>query len=109
MVNSGKGRNGSGRFHLNRGNRDPFWRKGDSHPSVNKEDGESQLDTPEDIADWIARRAYELYEERGKTDGDDQADWFRAEQEVDQHIRTQGEGDAEQVDDPPDETHLEQP
>jgi len=30
----------------------------------------------------IARRAYEIYEERGKHDGSDVADWLRAEVEV---------------------------
>ena len=30
----------------------------------------------------IARRAYEIYEERGRHDGSDVADWLRAEIEV---------------------------
>ena len=30
----------------------------------------------------IARRAYEIYEERGRYDGSDLADWLRAEIEV---------------------------
>jgi DNA relaxase NicK len=30
----------------------------------------------------IARRAYEIYEERGRDDGSDVADWLRAEIEV---------------------------
>jgi hypothetical protein len=30
----------------------------------------------------IARRAYELYESRGREDGQDQEDWFQAEREV---------------------------
>jgi hypothetical protein len=33
--------------------------------------------------DDIARRAYERYELRGRTDGDDQDDWFEAERELD--------------------------
>jgi len=32
--------------------------------------------------DAIARRAYELFLERGSTHGDDLADWLRAEQEL---------------------------
>ena len=32
--------------------------------------------------DVIARRAYELYEERGREDGHDWDDWFRAERET---------------------------
>ena len=30
----------------------------------------------------IARRAYELYEQRGRADGNDWSDWFQAEQEM---------------------------
>ena len=32
--------------------------------------------------DEIARRAYERFEERGRADGNDQADWFEAEREL---------------------------
>ena len=35
-----------------------------------------------DLRDMIARRAYEIYEERGRRDGDDLNDWLRAEAEV---------------------------
>jgi hypothetical protein len=34
------------------------------------------------LSELIARRAYELYEERGRSDGEDLDDWFRAEAEV---------------------------
>jgi len=34
------------------------------------------------IHDDIARRAYELFCERGSYDGDDLRDWFEAEQEL---------------------------
>lgn len=34
------------------------------------------------LRELIARRAYEIYEERGQTHGDDMADWLRAEHEV---------------------------
>jgi len=34
------------------------------------------------LRDLIARRAYEIYEERGRGDGADVADWLRAEVEV---------------------------
>jgi hypothetical protein len=67
------------------GSRDPFWRKGEAMPVDAPDDasqGLSGLSTPEDIADWIAKRAYEFYEARGKSDGQDQADWFRAETEI---------------------------
>jgi hypothetical protein len=32
--------------------------------------------------DLIARRAYELYELRGRQDGHDQDDWYEAEREL---------------------------
>jgi H+-transporting ATPase len=35
-----------------------------------------------DFRELIARRAYEIYEERGRCDGDDINDWLRAEAEV---------------------------
>jgi Protein of unknown function (DUF2934) len=35
-----------------------------------------------DLEGKIRQRAYELYEERGRTTGRDQEDWFRAELEV---------------------------
>ncbi|HKQ93396.1 MAG TPA: DUF2934 domain-containing protein [Blastocatellia bacterium] len=39
-------------------------------------------DGQSDLREMIARRAYELYEERGRCDGDDLNDWIRAEAEV---------------------------
>jgi hypothetical protein len=35
-----------------------------------------------DLRELIARRAYEIYEERGMGHGDDINDWLRAEEEV---------------------------
>ena len=35
-----------------------------------------------DLREMISRRAYEIYEERGRCDGDDLNDWLRAEAEV---------------------------
>jgi hypothetical protein len=37
---------------------------------------------PMELEDQIRRRAYELYEERGRTPGLDHDDWLRAESEV---------------------------
>jgi hypothetical protein len=37
---------------------------------------------PSDLREMIARRAYEIYEERGRCDGEDLNDWLRAEAEV---------------------------
>jgi hypothetical protein len=34
------------------------------------------------LADRIRRRAYELYEERGREEGHELEDWLRAEEEV---------------------------
>jgi Protein of unknown function (DUF2934) len=39
-------------------------------------------DEQSDLLEKIARRAYEIYEERGRRDGDDLNDWLRAEAEV---------------------------
>jgi DUF2934 family protein len=39
-------------------------------------------DGQSDLREMIARRAYEIYEERGGSDGDDLNDWLRAEAEV---------------------------
>ncbi|MBO0726150.1 MAG: DUF2934 domain-containing protein [Blastocatellia bacterium] len=39
-------------------------------------------DWPYDLHDRIGRRAYEIYEERGRGDGEDLSDWLRAEAEV---------------------------
>ena len=36
----------------------------------------------EDNAERIRRRAYEIYEQRGRQDGLEVEDWLRAEQEV---------------------------
>ena len=36
------------------------------------------------VEDEIRRRAYELYEQRGREDGHDLEDWFRAEEEITQ-------------------------
>ncbi len=40
-----------------------------------------------DLRELIARRAYEIYEERGKYDGEDISDWLRAEAEVKATLR----------------------
>ena len=37
---------------------------------------------PKNIEEQIRRRAYELYEARGREDGRDWEDWFRAESEI---------------------------
>ena len=42
----------------------------------------TQPDEHWDLRERIARRAYEIYEERGRRDGEDMNDWLRAEAEV---------------------------
>lgn len=37
---------------------------------------------PVEFEDNIRRRAYELYEQRGRQDGQDLQDWFQAEHEI---------------------------
>lgn len=37
---------------------------------------------PGSIEEQIRRRAYELYEQRGREDGSDLEDWYRAEAEI---------------------------
>jgi len=39
-------------------------------------------EAPNDVREQIARRAYELYEARGREDGHDLDDWLRAEAEI---------------------------
>ena len=39
---------------------------------------------PTDIEQRIRRRAYELYEQRGREDGRDLEDWLQAEEEIKQ-------------------------
>ncbi|MGA1999680.1 MAG: DUF2934 domain-containing protein [Terriglobales bacterium] len=37
---------------------------------------------PQTIEEQIRARAYELFEERGREEGHDWGDWFRAEEEI---------------------------
>jgi len=43
--------------------------------------GKTRLSKPE-LEDTIRRRAYELFEQRGRTDGFELDDWVQAESEV---------------------------
>jgi len=49
--------------------------------------GSYESDGQIDSRELIARRAYEIYEERGRCDGDDINDWLRAEAEVKSALR----------------------
>jgi hypothetical protein len=50
---------------------------------ISKQDSRGIVDqvSPE-LEEQIRRRAYELYEERGRTDGHDMDDWLRAKSEI---------------------------
>lgn len=47
-----------------------------------KAPGKGKNQDSQDVQTRIARRAYELFEERGREHGHDQEDWLRAEQEI---------------------------
>lgn len=59
----------------------PARRKGQAQAENYESDGQS------DLRELIARRAYEIYEERGGSHGDDINDWLRAEAEVKSAMR----------------------
>lgn len=50
--------------------------------SVNPEPSNAGVKTNGDLEAAIRNRAYEIYEERGRTDGLAQEDWVRAEREI---------------------------
>ncbi|MEO8399821.1 MAG: DUF2934 domain-containing protein, partial [Ignavibacteriaceae bacterium] len=45
-------------------------------------ESETKVNVPSDLKPQIAKRAYELYEERGRKDGPAVQDWKKAEQEI---------------------------
>lgn len=45
-------------------------------------DGDPFFQRMKEISDIVGRRAYELFEDRGRQDGHDLEDWFRAESEL---------------------------
>ncbi len=51
-----------------------------SHSGTQEQSVQS-LRAPADLHEQVRRRAYELYEERGKVDGFEIEDWLRAEAE----------------------------
>ena len=40
------------------------------------------LDSPSNVREELCRRAYQLYEQRGREDGHDLEDWLQSESEV---------------------------
>ncbi len=58
-------------------------RESKGHPPQNRPEGPGVAEQGEPAThDGIARRAYELYLERGGQDGHDVEDWLRAEAEL---------------------------
>jgi hypothetical protein len=47
-----------------------------------REPRSGKANLPKDIEERIRRRAYELYDQRGRVDGFDLDDWLRAEREI---------------------------
>jgi hypothetical protein len=50
--------------------------------SNSREQSAQPVKTPMDAEEHVRRRAYELYEERGKVDGFEVEDWLQAEAEL---------------------------
>ncbi len=50
--------------------------------AVKKTLASSEVTSDVSVLEQIARRAYELYEVRGREDGHDLEDWLRAEAEI---------------------------
>ncbi len=57
-------------------------------PETAKTDSRKNL-VPINLEDEIRRRAYEIYEQRGASSGNEADDWFTAEREVRQRYRQQ--------------------
>ena len=51
-----------------------------------------ETDEQRQLRELIARRAYEIYEERGRSHGEDMNDWLRAEAEVKSKYAAKGTG-----------------
>lgn len=54
-------------------------------PAAGRPDGKPRSFKPVDRHTWIAQRAYQLYEEQGRRDGDALEHWFQAEREIRVH------------------------
>ena len=49
-----------------------------------KKPSATTVSDPQELEERIRQRAYELYEARGRGDGQDLEDWLRAEEEITQ-------------------------
>ena len=63
-------------------NRPKAGQKPESKQDVVKESMSAGENTVPSLEEQISRRAYELYDQRGKQDGYADEDWLRAEREV---------------------------
>ena len=59
--------------------------------------GSALADLAEQIQQDIGRRAYELFEQRGYTHGDDLSDWFQAEKEIVQSVHSEVKDTGKQI------------
>jgi len=59
--------------------------------------GSALADLAEQIQQDIGRRAYELFEQRGYTHGDDLSDWFQAEKEIVQRVHSEVKDTGKQI------------
>ena len=58
-------------------------------PDATKKPPATATSEPQELVHQIRQRAYELYEGRGRKDGHELEDWFRAEAEITQKkVRT---------------------
>ncbi|MBZ5606849.1 MAG: DUF2934 domain-containing protein [Acidobacteriia bacterium] len=58
------------------------------------EDPEADNSAAADFHEQVARLAYALWQERGCPDGSSEADWFRAEQQLQSGTATEAQHDA---------------
>ena len=59
--------------------------------------GSALADLAEQIQQDIGRRAYEIFEQRGYTHGDDLSDWFQAEKEIVRSVHSEVKDTEKQI------------
>ena len=59
--------------------------------------GSALADLAEQIQQDIGRRAYEIFEQRGYTHGDDLSDWFQAEKEIVRSVHSEVKDNGKQI------------
>ncbi len=59
--------------------------------------GSALADLAEQIQQDIGRRAYEIFEQRGYTHGDDLSDWFQAEKEIVRSVHSEVKDTGKQI------------